>query len=132
MKQEGLACTDIVAFLETNRFMQEAPYYPSIKVPRPYATDNTTEIIQMALIRLDSIFQDGYRYNKDEVMVGGLIPIEGRQVSLLDPYDREKVASLMKALDQLNVILGHRNSPVWLSRLPQNVLADAPESSINR
>lgn len=86
--------------------MQEPQYYPSIKVLLPYATDNTTEIIQTALIGLDGIFQGGCRYNKGGVIVGGLIPIEERQVSLLDPYDREKVASLMQALDQLNVTYG--------------------------
>lgn len=39
-------------------------------------------------------------------MVGGLIPGEERQTSLLDPYDREKVVSLMQALDQLNAAYG--------------------------
>lgn|GEM_PF-7000036 len=48
----------------------------------------------------------GYRYNKGRAMVGGLIPGEERQTSLLDPYDREKVVSLMQALDQLNAAYG--------------------------
>lgn len=106
MRREGLACTEVVVFLETNRFIQESQYYPSVKVPLPYPTDNTGEIIHTALIALDNIYRDGYRYNKGGVMVGGLIPGEERQTSLLDPYDRTKIASLMKALDQLNATYG--------------------------
>lgn len=106
MRREGLACMEVVVFLETNHFIQESQYYPSVKVPLPYPTDNAGEIIHTALSALDNIYREGYRYNKSGVMAGGLIPGEGRQTSLLDPYDREKVVSLMQALDQLNATCG--------------------------
>ena len=35
-------------------------------------------------------------------MLGDLIPVAERQASLLDTYDREKVAGLMHALDTVN------------------------------
>ena len=102
MRREGLACHYVVAFLQTNRFIDEPQYSPSVKIPLPYATNNTTEIIQAAIAGLEQMFQEGYRYNKGGVMVGGLIPLSQRQTSLLDPFDREEVASLMQALDSVN------------------------------
>ena len=106
MRREQLACSYIVVFLHTNRFIEEPQYNPSVKIPLPYVTDNTTEIIQQAIAGLYQIFQEGYRYNKGGVLLGGLIPVDERQVSLLDPYDREKVVGLMKALDQGNTTFG--------------------------
>ncbi len=106
MWREQLACWSVLVFLETNRFIQEPQYYPSITLQLPYPTDHTGEIIQTALSGLDNIYRDGYRYNKGGVMLSGLIPAEERQTSLLDPYDREKIASLMKALDQVNTTFG--------------------------
>lgn len=106
MRREGLACQYVVVFLQTNRFIDEPQYNPSVKIQLPYATDNSTEIIQAAIAGLEQMFQDDYRYNKGGVMVGGLIPISERQTSLLDPYDREEVANLMQALDTLNTVFG--------------------------
>jgi len=50
----------------------------------------------------NAIFQDGYRYNKGGVMLGQLVPASERQTSLLDPYNQDKVAVLMQALDGIN------------------------------
>jgi DNA polymerase V len=74
MRREGLACSSVLVFLETNRFMDEPQYNPSVRVPLPYATDNTTEIIGAAMAGLKTMFQEGYRYNKGGAMVEGLIP----------------------------------------------------------
>jgi DNA polymerase V len=106
MRRENLACRAVLVFLETNRFIDEPQYYPSLKLQLPYPTDHTAEIIQTALAGLDNIFREGYRYNKGGVMLDGLIPAGERQTSLLDPHDREKVASLMQTLDQLNTLYG--------------------------
>jgi DNA polymerase V len=106
MRRENLACSYVVVYLETNRFIKEAQYNPEIRVPLPYATDNSTEIIQSVIAGLHSIFQKGYRYNKGGVIVGGLIPIEERQVSLFEINDRKKVTSLMYALDTVNTTFG--------------------------
>lgn len=45
---------EVVVFLE---FIQEPQYYPCVKVPQPYPTDNTGEIIHTALIALDKIYR---------------------------------------------------------------------------
>ena len=100
--REGLACSSVVVSLETNRFIEEPRYNPSVKIQLPYATDYTTKIMQAAIAGLDQMFEEGYRYNKGGVMVDNLVPLAERQVSLLDPYDREKVASLMQAFDSVN------------------------------
>jgi DNA polymerase V len=106
MRREGLACSSVLVFLETNRFRDEPQYNPSVRVPLPYATDNTSEIIGAAMAGLSRIFQEGYRYNKGGAMVEGLIPVSQRQTSLLDPYDRDRVAGLMQALDIVNAQYG--------------------------
>jgi DNA polymerase V len=106
MRREKLACTYVSVFLETNRFMDEPQYAPWIKLPLPYATDFTAEIIDYALLGLDAIYKDDYRYNKGGVMVDGLIPAGERQTNLFDLWDREKVARINQALDGVNSIFG--------------------------
>jgi len=106
MRREEEACSVVCVHLETNRFMDEPQYNPFFKVPLPYPTDNTSEIIQTALVGLDSIWDSDYRYNKGGVMVEQLIPINERQTSLLDSWDRERLAHLMEALDTINTLYG--------------------------
>lgn len=106
MRREQLACGSVHVFLQTNRFIQEPQYFPGITLPLPYPTDHAAEIIQIALSALDAIFQSGYRYNKGGVMLGQLIPASERQTSLLDPYNRDKVARLMQALNGINQQFG--------------------------
>lgn len=106
MRSEVLACTTVCVFLETNRFLNEPQYTPWIKVPFPCATDNTAEIIQTALIGLDGIYRNEYRYNKGGVMLEGLIPSTERQTNLFDVLDREESSRLMEVLDTVNKLYG--------------------------
>lgn len=106
IRNEGLACHGVSVFLETNRFLDEPQYTPWFHLPLCYATDNTSEIIQAAIIALDSIYKPSYRYNKGGVLLDGLIPTSERQANVFDPWGREESARLMAALDTINQLYG--------------------------
>lgn len=107
MRRERLACTGVVVFLETNRFRKDEPQSnPWIKIPLPYPTSHTGEIIRTALTGLDGIYEEGFRFQKGGVLLDGLIPEDQRQTGLFDPYDRDRITRLMMALDYVNGIYG--------------------------
>lgn len=106
MRREKLACNYVTVFLATNRFMNEPQYHPWIKLPLPHATDFTAEILDYALMGLDGIYRDDYRYNKGGVLLDGLIPAWERQTNLFDPWDREKVDRINQAMDTVNAVFG--------------------------
>lgn len=106
MRREKLACHYVTVFLQTNRFLKEEQYCPWIKLPLPYATDFTAEILDYSLMGLDAIYKEDYRFNKGGVLLDGLIPAGERQTNLFDPLDREKVARINEAMDSVNATFG--------------------------
>ena len=107
MRSEGLTARGVYVFIKTNKYREQGGQYSnSIKLALPYSTDLTSELIQTAIDGLEQIFRDGYLYNKAGVMLYDLCPANEIQVSLLNPYDRERVTDLMGAVDSLNARYG--------------------------
>ena len=107
MRSEGMATGGVYVFVQTNRFRTDDPQYNNgIKIPLPYPTDSTNEIITAAVSGLEQIFVDGIRYNKTGVLLYDLIPAGEMQRSLFDPRDREELSRLMQALDAVNELYG--------------------------
>ncbi len=59
--------------LEQVHFRETLAYYSNAKtVDFPIATNNSIEIVKTAISILESIFKNGYRYQKAGVMLTGL------------------------------------------------------------
>ncbi|WP_303674820.1 Y-family DNA polymerase [Vampirovibrio chlorellavorus] len=107
MRMEGLACTSVAVGIETNPFLRDEPqYFNGMKLPLLCPTIDTSEIIKIAVLCLEQIYREGYRYKRGDVMVDGLIPASEMQWSLLDSHDPLETESLMAVMDVLNARYG--------------------------
>jgi DNA polymerase V len=105
-KQKSLANV-LMVFIHTNPFATNQPQYSNQKVIQlPVATNDTTEMINFALLGLKSIYTEGYRYKKGGVIVSEIVPERPLQANLFDTKDREKFNKVMTVMDNLNASYG--------------------------
>ncbi len=97
----------ITIFIHTNPHATNLPqYYNQAVMQLPVPTNDSTELINMALRGLKSIFASGYRYKKAGVIVSDIVPERPLQISLFDTRDREKFGKVMQVMDSLNASYG--------------------------
>lgn len=107
LREEELAAGSLQVFIETNRFRTNMPQYANaVTFNLPVATSYTHELISVALLAVEKLFKEDYRYHKAGVMMLGLVPGNQIQWNLFDTVDRNKTDRLMKALDGVNNGIG--------------------------
>lgn len=72
----------------------------------PVATGDSAKLIGAALAGLASIWRDGYRYKKADVVLLDLHPAAAVQEGLFDKADSPRSATLMRTVDGLNTRFG--------------------------
>jgi DNA polymerase V len=105
LRREGAEASSVQVFIATPRHRENMAQHSGLAtVALPAATAHTPSIIEAALRALEQCFRPGYEYQKAGVMLVGLTPTSGRQVSLLDldPEERRRQRGLMSALDAVN------------------------------
>lgn len=109
LRRQGSVASHVLVFLQTNKFHKGAPQYSNAEGQALEAgTCHTPELIGAALRTLERIFRPGYSYKKCGVMLSGIEPENGRQLSLLrlPPDHRPAERPLMSTLDRLNARWG--------------------------
>lgn len=97
----------VTIFIHTNPFAtNQAQYYNQTVMQLAVPTNDSTEIINMALRGLKSIFAEGYRFKKAGVIVSEIVPERPLQGDLFDTRDREKFNKLMSVMDSINTSYG--------------------------
>jgi DNA polymerase V len=102
LRAEGLAAAALTVFIQTNRFNPDPKYQNSVQLTLPVATDDTTELIDVAFQGLNAIYKPGYLYQKAGVMFLNLVPLSLVQPNLFDTRDRAKYRQLMASIDTIN------------------------------
>ncbi len=106
IRSESLIAKSITVFVRTSPFQSRFGYYSNSKtIDFAIATNNSIEIVKTALVALDSIFKNGYRYQKAGVMLTGLSN-EDRSKNLFYSEKDEKIKGLMKSIDNTNYRYG--------------------------
>ncbi len=106
IRSESLVAKAITVFIRTSPFQRNFGYYSNSKtVDFPIATNNSIETVKSAMLILDSIFKNGYRYQKAGVMLTGLSNAEGKK-NLFSSEKDEKINSLMRSIDNTNYRYG--------------------------
>lgn len=104
LRGEHQYCRFISAFVKTSPFALNEPYYgnnASVKLLTP--TQDSRDIISTAIRCLDTIWKDGYRYQKAGVMLGDFFSQGVAQLNLFDDNaPRPGSEKLMEVLDHLN------------------------------
>jgi len=106
IRSESLVAKAITVFVRTSPFQKDYGYYSNAKtVDFPIATNNSIETVKTAVSILESIFKNGYRYQKAGVMLTGLRNDDGRK-NLFSSERDEKIKSLMQSIDNTNYRYG--------------------------
>ena len=106
IRSESLVAKAITVFVRTSPFQRNFGYYSNSKtLDFPIATNNSIETVKAAMSILDSIFRNGYRYQKAGVMLTGLSNAEGKK-NLFSSEKDEKINSLMRSIDNTNYRYG--------------------------
>ena len=102
IRSESLVAKAITVFVRTSPFQRDYGYYSNSKtIDFPIATNNSIETVKTAVAILESIFRNGYRYQKAGVMLTGLREDDGRR-NLFSSEKDEKINSLMRSIDSTN------------------------------
>ena len=111
IRSESLIAKSITVFIRTSPFQSRFGYYSNSKtIDFPIATNNSIEIVKVALTSLETIFKNGYRYQKAGVMLTGLSNSNDGK-NLFSSEKDEKINSLMRSIDNTN----HRYGRATLS-----------------
>jgi DNA polymerase V len=102
IRSESLVAKAITVFVRTSPFQRNYGYYSNSKtVDFPIATNNSIETVKAAVSILESIFKNGYRYQKAGVMLTGLSNASDK-TNLFTSEKDEKISSLMRSIDNTN------------------------------
>ncbi|CAE6709521.1 Y-family DNA polymerase [Candidatus Nitrotoga fabula] len=105
-RQKSLAGS-ISVFLQTSLHQTEPQYAPSLSIPLPVSTDDTSQLIKAALWGLKRIYRPEVRYQKAGVMLAELTSKAAVQQCLFSATTRkDQSESRMAALDGINRKMG--------------------------
>ena len=102
IRSESLVTKSITVFIRTSPFQSRFGYYSNSKtIDFQIATNNSIEIVKAAISSLETIFKNGYRYQKAGVMLSRLSDsVDGK--NLFSSEKDKKINSLMKSIDNTN------------------------------
>ena len=106
IRSESLVTKSITVFIRTSPFQSRFGYYSNSKtIDFPIATSDSIEIVKTALTILESIFKNGYRYQKAGVLLSSLSESTNNK-NLFSSEKDEKINFLMKSIDNTNYRYG--------------------------
>jgi len=106
IRSESLITKSITVFVRTSPFQSKFGYYSNSKtIDLPIATNNSIDIVKAAINILESIFKNGYKYQKAGIMLSHLSEATNNK-NLFSSEKDEKINNLMKSIDNTNYRYG--------------------------
>ena len=108
LRAKGLAAGNMIVFAHTNKH-NGAPFHYGSAPCEPFeATNDTLELVGLAVAGVNRFWREGFRYAKCGVILPDLVRAEHRQRSLFSPSDAERAKRerLMAAVDAINRDMG--------------------------
>jgi DNA polymerase V len=119
MRRYKVAAENIFVFMHTNTFNNDPFYSNGASARFSETTNDTGEVVALAVRLGERLWKDGFRYSKCGVMITELMPETIRQPALWGELDREKRERAWRAMDKLNATLG-RDAVRILGAGPKN------------
>lgn len=102
LRQERQYCRHVSVFLRTSPYANEPQYGNNANQTLMLATQDTRDIVAAAMKALDSIWRDGYRYQKAGIVLNDFCSRPG-QIDMFDETPRRQNSdALMHAIDRIN------------------------------
>lgn len=110
LRDEGLLCGCMIAFVQSNPFDPNVPFYnKSITGSFSEPTDCAVDFVKAATRMLNDIYKEGIKYKKCGVVLTCLEPKSGHTYDLLTDFEHiEKKECLMKAMDGIHSKFGKK------------------------
>ena len=110
LRDEGLLCGCMIAFVQSNPFDPNVPFYnKSITGSFSEPTDCALDFVKAATRMLNDIYKEGVKYKKCGVVLTCLEPKSGHTYDLLTDFKEiEKKECLMQAMDGIHGKLGKK------------------------
>jgi len=94
-------------YIRTSPFKPDNPQYCNgMTIPLPSPTDDTRQLVNVALWGLKQIYKPNYDYAKAGVMLSELVTAQGVQTDLFSVQASPKSSALMTAMDNINRKMG--------------------------
>lgn len=95
-------------YIRTSPFKPDDPFYSNgMAIPLPSPTDDTRQLVNVALWTLKQIYKPNYSYAKAGVMLSEIVSVEGVQTDLFSSsLASPKSSALMSAMDSINRKMG--------------------------
>ncbi|HEO1844807.1 DUF4113 domain-containing protein [Acinetobacter baumannii] len=120
LRDEGLLCGCMIAFVQSNPFDPSVPFYnKSITGSFSEPTDCALDFVRAATRMLNEIYKEGIKYKKCGVVLTCLEPKSGHTYDLLTDFDEiDKKEQLMKAMENVHTKFGKSKLGVGTCYLP--------------
>ena len=107
IRNDDQTTRSITVFIRTSPFDKNRKYYSnSLTIDLPVATNNSLELVKVAIEGLKKIYKYGYFYQKAGVILSKLSEAGEKNLNLLTPILENKSQTLMKAIDVTNAKYG--------------------------
>lgn len=120
LRDEGLLCGCMIAFVQSNPFDPNMPFYnKSITGSFSEPTDCAVDFVRAATRMLNDIYKEGIKYKKCGVVLTCLEPKSGHTYDLLTDFEHiEKKECLMQAMDGIHSKFGKKKIGVGPCFIP--------------
>ena len=106
LRRHGVIACHLSVFMHTSPHNGDPWYSNGASGSLVEATNDTGELVSLAVALASSVWRSGFRYVKAGVILTELVPETSRQPALWPAVDRERRAQLWKVVDGLNLKLG--------------------------
>jgi len=107
IRNDDQTTRSITVYIRTSPFDKNRKYYSnSITIDLPLATNNSLELVKLAINGLTKIYRYGYFYQKAGIILSKLGEISENKFNLLAPIMEKKSKTLMQAIDLTNAKYG--------------------------
>ena len=119
LRDEGLLCGCMIAFVQSNPFDANVPFYnKSITGSFSEPTDCAIDFVKAATRMLNDIYKEGIKYKKCGVVLTCLEPKSGHTYDLLTDFKQIEKKELMQAMDGIHGKFGKKKIGVGPCFIP--------------
>ena len=119
MRRYKVAAENLFVFMPTNTFNNDPFYSNGATAWFAETTNDTREVVALAVRLGERLWRDGFRYSKCGVLITELLPEAIRQSALWGELDRGHRQRAWNVMDKLNAALG-RDTVRILGAGPKN------------